>query len=233
MSIRSRQAQAQRDRRLAERAWRLVKERVAGSRYRIGHSREGLSLAEIAAACDVSPRALQRALHHFRTDGGQTTDFRRMVRFARLRLARELLREHSRITVSDVARQVGYGDAAALTKAYRRLFGITPAREREQASGHRRGGSLAGAALRAKQQREFLAMLDTEASYRETFLRSWGRIYDWSPEHFRQARRLAETRGLAAAKSWAGREHKARLQAELAAGRLSDWIASPANKEGR
>jgi AraC family transcriptional regulator len=85
-----------------------------------------LRLAELAAAAALSQAHLARA---FRNATG--VSLHRYVLQRRLEHARVLL-SRSDHPVLVVARQCGFADAAHLSKAYRRAFGITPA-----ATGHR------------------------------------------------------------------------------------------------
>ena len=79
-----------------------------------------LSLAEMARATATSPRTLARKLEHAL---GTTP-----LRFAqRLRMARALqLLERNARSVEQVAAAVGYADAAAFRRVFRREFGESP-----------------------------------------------------------------------------------------------------------
>jgi AraC-like DNA-binding protein len=105
--------------------WRLyLLTRVVISR----HYRRELTLAEVAQALASSPRQLQRAYAQF---GGMT--FREDLLARRMAVAAELLIEQRSIPVMDVARLVGYRHAAHFARAFRRRYGVAPARFREAA----------------------------------------------------------------------------------------------------
>jgi AraC-like DNA-binding protein len=92
------------------------------------HYRRELTLAEVAQALASSPRQLQRAYEQF---GGMT--FREDLLARRMAVAAELLVEQRSIPVTDVARLVGYRHAAHFARAFRRRYGMAPARFREAA----------------------------------------------------------------------------------------------------
>lgn len=92
------------------------------------HYRRPLTLAAVARALASSPRQLQRAYEQF----GETT-FREDLTSRRLAAAAELLAEQRSIPVRDVARIVGYRQAPHFAHAFRRRYGLSPARFREQA----------------------------------------------------------------------------------------------------
>lgn len=77
-------------------------------------------VAELAREFGMSERTLAR---HIRARTGQST--LALVQSVRLNRARKLL-ENSRLSVEQVAEQVGYGDATALWRLMRRVAGITP-----------------------------------------------------------------------------------------------------------
>jgi AraC-like DNA-binding protein len=79
-----------------------------------------LTLATLAHSLAVSPRQLERAYDEI----GLTT-FGSHLRAVRLRNAAELL-AHQPLTVTDVARLVGYRQPSHFVKAFRRRFGLTP-----------------------------------------------------------------------------------------------------------
>ncbi len=81
-----------------------------------------------AARCRSSPRQLQRAYAQF----GERT-FSEELRARRMAAAAELLAAQRSIPVRDVARLVGYGQAAHFARAFRRRYGVPPARFRELA----------------------------------------------------------------------------------------------------
>ncbi|MBI5255932.1 MAG: helix-turn-helix domain-containing protein [Burkholderiales bacterium] len=82
------------------------------------------SIAELARGFGMSERTLAR---HIRARTGQSTGA--LVQSVRLNRARMLL-ESSRLSVEQVAEQVGYGDATALWRLMRRVAGVTPRRLR-------------------------------------------------------------------------------------------------------
>jgi len=92
------------------------------------HYRRRLTLAAVARALASSPRQLQRAYEQF----GETT-FREDLTSRRLAAAAQLLAEQRSIPVRDVARIVGYRQAPHFAHAFRRRYGLSPARFREQA----------------------------------------------------------------------------------------------------
>jgi AraC-like DNA-binding protein len=97
------------------------------------HYRSQLTLATVARALASSPRQLQRAYEQF----GHTT-FREDLLDRRMAAAAQLLTEQRSLSVRDVARLVGYRQAPHFAKVFRRRYGLSPARFREQACGVRR-----------------------------------------------------------------------------------------------
>ena len=91
------------------------------------HYRRPLTLPSVARALSTSPRQLQRAYDEI----GLTT-FAAHLRAVRLRNAAELL-AHQPLTVTDVARLVGYRQPSHFVKAFRRRFGVTPGAFRDAA----------------------------------------------------------------------------------------------------
>jgi AraC family transcriptional regulator of adaptative response / methylphosphotriester-DNA alkyltransferase methyltransferase len=92
------------------------------------HYRRSLTLAVVASALSTSPRQLQRAYAQF----GDTT-FQEDLLARRMAAAAQLLIEQRAISVRDVARLVGYRQAPHFAGAFRRRYGLSPARFREQA----------------------------------------------------------------------------------------------------
>jgi transcriptional regulator GlxA family with amidase domain len=86
-----------------------------------------LTLATLARSLAVSPRQLERAYDEI----GLTT-FAAQLRAVRLRNAAELL-AHQPLTVTDVARLVGYRQPSHFVKAFRRRFGVAPGAFRDAA----------------------------------------------------------------------------------------------------
>lgn len=78
------------------------------------------AIPELAREFGMSERTLAR---HIRAKTGQST--LALVQSVRLNRARMLL-ESSRLSVEQVAEQVGYGDATALWRLMRRVTGLTP-----------------------------------------------------------------------------------------------------------
>ena len=87
-----------------------------------------LTLAVLAGALASSPRQLQRAYEQF-----GDTSFSEDLFARRMAAAAELLIEQRAIPVSDVARLVGYRQASHFAAAFRRRYGLSPARFRERA----------------------------------------------------------------------------------------------------
>ena len=100
------------------------------------HYRRELTLAVVARALASSPRQLQRAYAQF----GETS-FSEDLLARRMSAAAQLLIEQRSIAVADVARLVGYRQAPHFARAFRRRYGLSPARFRELrrlAAGERR-----------------------------------------------------------------------------------------------
>jgi AraC family transcriptional regulator, regulatory protein of adaptative response / methylphosphotriester-DNA alkyltransferase methyltransferase len=108
------------------------------------HYRRELTLAEVAAALSSSPRQLQRAYARF---GAHT--FKEDLFARRMAAAAELLIEQPAIPVHHVARLVGYRQGAQFARAFRRCYGLSPARFREQGLHHRATISLDAPSSRA------------------------------------------------------------------------------------
>jgi AraC family transcriptional regulator of adaptative response / methylphosphotriester-DNA alkyltransferase methyltransferase len=94
----------------------------------IRHYRRELTLVEVARALACSPRQLQRAYAQF----GETT-FSEDLLARRMRVAAQLLLEQRYIPVEDVARLVGYSQGPHFARAFRRRYGLSPARFRRAA----------------------------------------------------------------------------------------------------
>ena len=87
------------------------------------------SLADLAAQCCVSERTFAR---HVRAATGRSTqDLLQSIRLGRARV----LLATSRMTVEQIAEQVGYRDATALRRMMRKLVGATPRQFRPTAFG--------------------------------------------------------------------------------------------------
>lgn len=102
------------------------------------HYRRELTLTSVAAALSSSPRQLQRAYAQFGDSFSEDLTARRMA------AAAELLGEQRSIPVASVARLVGYRQPSYFARAFRRRFGVSPARFREGAPGAE-GGRYRGA----------------------------------------------------------------------------------------
>ena len=98
------------------------------------HYRQPLTLDAVAAAVSSSPRQLQRGYAQF----GEMT-FKEDLLARRMAAAAELLIEQRAIPVRDVARLVGYRQAPHFARAFRRRYGVSPVRFREQAPRRKRG----------------------------------------------------------------------------------------------
>ena len=92
------------------------------------HYRRRLTLAVVAGALSSSPRQVQRAYEQF----GEIT-FREDLLARRMAAAAELLVRQRGISVRDVARLVGYRQAPHFALAFRRRYGLSPARFRDRA----------------------------------------------------------------------------------------------------
>jgi transcriptional regulator GlxA family with amidase domain len=93
--------------------------------------RQPLTLAGAARALAVSPRQLERAYDEI----GLTT-FAAHLRAVRLRNAAELL-AHQPLTVTDVARLVGYRQPSHFIKAFRARYRTTPGAYRDRSRARR------------------------------------------------------------------------------------------------
>jgi AraC-like DNA-binding protein len=96
------------------------------------HYRRELTLDVVAGALASSPRQIQRAYSQF----GDIT-FSEDLLARRMAAAAQLLIEQRSIPVRDVARLVGYRQAPHFASAFRRRYGLSPARFRERAVGAR------------------------------------------------------------------------------------------------
>ena len=92
------------------------------------HYRQPLTIETVAAAVSSSPRQLQRVYAQF----GEMT-FQEDLLARRMSAAAELLAEQRAIAVADVARLVGYSHSSHFARAFRRRYGLSPARFREAA----------------------------------------------------------------------------------------------------
>jgi AraC family transcriptional regulator of adaptative response / methylphosphotriester-DNA alkyltransferase methyltransferase len=94
----------------------------------VRHYRQGLTLVDVARALASSPRQVQRAFAQF----GETT-FQEDLLARRMSVGAQLLVEQRSIPVDDVARLVGYSDGPHFARAFRRRYGLSPARFRAAA----------------------------------------------------------------------------------------------------
>ncbi|MDO6823751.1 AraC family transcriptional regulator [Marinobacter sp. 1_MG-2023] len=83
------------------------------------------SLETIASRLGVTPWTLQRQL------SSENTGFRELVDSTRKQLARDYIRE-TETSLSEIAWLLGFSNPAALHKAYRRWFGLSPGEHRKQ-----------------------------------------------------------------------------------------------------
>lgn len=90
-----------------------------------------LSIAEVAAALQVTPRCLQRA---FAGAGESPSAF---LQAQRLERAASLLRESGSGTVLDIAMATGFNDSAHFSRMFARRFGLPPSRYASRAQGRR------------------------------------------------------------------------------------------------
>lgn len=97
------------------------------------HYRRPLTLAAVAGALASSPRQVQRAYEQFGEISFSEDLFSR-----RMSAAAELLIDQRAIPVSDVARLVGYRHRSHFASAFRRHYGLSPARFRESAPRRKR-----------------------------------------------------------------------------------------------
>ncbi|QLQ36355.1 helix-turn-helix transcriptional regulator [Micromonospora robiginosa] len=90
--------------------------------YIEAHAGQPLTVARIAAACEVGPRALQVAFqrHH----GQSPMAFLRTVRLHRAH--RDLAQSHPGQTVAETARRWGWAHAGRFARAYRDTYGCHP-----------------------------------------------------------------------------------------------------------
>jgi len=78
------------------------------------------SAEEVSALFSMHSRTLNRRLREF------NTSFRELVDEGRYEIARQML-ENTWLDVTDIASSLGYADASAFTRAFRRWSGATPA----------------------------------------------------------------------------------------------------------
>jgi len=88
---------------------------------------EQITLDDIAQRMNISARTIDRNLRK------ENLSFRGLSQQVRLERARELLTQRG-ATVSNVAEQLGFSDAANFSRAFRRLAGVTPGEYQQQAA---------------------------------------------------------------------------------------------------
>jgi AraC-like DNA-binding protein len=100
-----------------------------------------LDVHQVADLVRTSARTLQRRLH------GAGVTYARVVQQMRFEAARKMLRDPDR-KIRDVARLLGYSDAAHFTRAFQRWTGLTPTAFRR--GGRVRVATMAGPRRRAR-----------------------------------------------------------------------------------
>ena len=90
--------------------------------------RQELTLEIVGAALRCSPRQLQRAFAQF-----GAMSFSEYLLAHRMSVAADLLLEQRFITVADVGRLVGYRQSSHFASAFKRRYGLSPARFRKAA----------------------------------------------------------------------------------------------------
>jgi AraC-like DNA-binding protein len=106
------------------------------------HYRRELTLVLVASRLGSSPRQLQRAFEQF---GGTT--FTEDLLARRMSVAAQLLLQQRSLRIEDVARLVGYSEGPHFAHAFRRRYGLSPARFRAaalEAAAHRAAVLQAG-----------------------------------------------------------------------------------------
>jgi AraC-like DNA-binding protein len=109
------------------------------------HYRRPLTLQAVARALASSPRQLTRAYAQF----GEVT-FREDLLARRLGVAAQLLMEQPAISVRDVARLVGFRQASHFAKAFRRRYGLSPAKFRAEGRAYARSAAAASSGSAVK-----------------------------------------------------------------------------------
>jgi AraC family transcriptional regulator of adaptative response / methylphosphotriester-DNA alkyltransferase methyltransferase len=102
------------------------------------HYRRRLTLQTVAGALASSPRQLQRAYAQF----GQVS-FHEDLLERRMSVAAQLLAEQPGLGMREVARLVGYRQPSHFARAFRRRYGMAPARFRERARAYHAAASTA------------------------------------------------------------------------------------------
>lgn len=115
------QCQAQLERRQVAGATGQVRKLVLGS---LGFT---ASIDDVARAMSMAPRSLRRRLEE------EGTSFRNLVEGERRQLASQLLKGTG-MKIDEMALQLGYGDTASFTRAFRRWFAQAPGEFRRSSS---------------------------------------------------------------------------------------------------
>ena len=90
-----------------------------------------LSINDIAAALNVTPRQVERA---FKRAVGQSPSH--YFRTLRMKAARQLV-QYSKDSMAEIAQAVGYASAAPLLRHYRAAYGVTPSADRARMNAFR------------------------------------------------------------------------------------------------
>jgi AraC family transcriptional regulator, positive regulator of tynA and feaB len=95
------------------------------------HAEPGLTASEVASGLGISGRTLHRAL------SGSGTTFAQALADCRMAAAGRMLadRRFDRLSVAEIGRRVGYGDASHFVRLCRSRLGMTPGRLRRARSG--------------------------------------------------------------------------------------------------
>ena len=104
---------------LYERACAYIKMHVADS---------SLTLQRVSDHVNLAPRTLQSLFQR------HNTTFRATLLEARLLAADQLLANHSRLLLSEIAYAVGFSDQAHFSNAYRRRFDVSPSERRHRST---------------------------------------------------------------------------------------------------
>ena len=83
------------------------------------HLRANLSLEQVAERLFISPRTLRR---HLQIQG---TSYKALVEAERKRLALSQINKPE-ISIENLARDLGYGDASSFSRAFKRWYGVSP-----------------------------------------------------------------------------------------------------------
>ena len=86
------------------------------------------TIENAAAELHLSPRTLQRYLHH------QNTNFSQVLQQVRIAQANYLL-QHTRLSLTQIAQQVGYREQSSFSNAYKSWTGFPPKQLRLKGTG--------------------------------------------------------------------------------------------------